>query len=172
MDFVLYQELFRDWLIFLSYDTPFSFEELLKVSRRNRRILKALAVYMLIHEEWFDLFKKKVIDDIWAQQLYWDIAQPLIRLTKENDDEFSIFGHNRLHSLFLEDTIPRVDFDRYDSSAEIAKFFKSGLRKHRFEMNWNAESEAYYLANRHRFRFDFLNGPSEGQKLDLKEERR
>ncbi|BDG34093.1 hypothetical protein [Parageobacillus thermoglucosidasius] len=152
----LYQELAKDWLQFLAKDTPFSFADMLRESRTNRRVRNAFVVYTVLHETWFKNFMEEAKHDNWTKQLRKDLALALKRLSTEKDSEFSEFGRSYLQRFFMNELRELHPANRYDTSAEIAKFFKTMIRKHRFETNYDSEAERYYQENKHRFNWSVL----------------
>jgi hypothetical protein len=72
----------------------------------------------------------------------------------ERDAEFSEFGRTYLSMLNVHEELQPSE--KYDRSAEIAKFFKTIVRKHRFESNYSEEAARYYEENKHRFHWPVL----------------
>lgn len=102
----------------------YSFEELLKLSRHDRRIRNAFVLYALSNPEYKKRLWLLAERSLYVRRLKAQLHQALKRVTHEplNRQETIKIAKQLLNAYFKDDSVV-LEYRKYDASAEMEKFF-------------------------------------------------
>lgn len=123
------------------------FEELLNLSKVNRRVRNVFVFYTLSNPHYFVRFEELSRSDQTLQMMRYELARALKRLENEKDEEIHSFA-KRLRNRYFRHMQLVVEEEKYDVSAEMAKFFKTMLTCYRLA---SRDTEEKHLERRKRF---------------------
>lgn len=122
-------KLTKKWIVHLTGKNDFTLDELLEMSKRNRRVRNVSLFYIYSHEQYKERFENLMLHDKVLNNFRFNFSKALTRLENEevngNVKELALVFKKK----YFSHMNPLIT-NEYDVSEEMAKFFKTAINNY------------------------------------------